>query len=360
MAVVSTICFRCGPCLVRLGVVIPCSCRGRGWLVRDRAHHNNGSEIHPNGPCDGWGGCDWGIRTCVRRVFQTPSASRDPVAGCIDMIPKLRAERLSKSFPFKNKVTRVFEQFSASLNGGEVLSVLGPSGCGKTTLLRILAGLVRPDSVDCLLEIDGKPIVGPDPRVSIVFQSYALFPWRTVEANIAFGLEMSGRTEEDTKSMVDRMVEMVGLGEHRERYPESLSGGQQQRVAIARAFASEPELMLLDEPFAALDNDRREELRCEFLRWVRQLGLTAVVVTHDIREAILLGDQIVVLGGNPAQPKLSLSRGDLASFRSRIGEVLNSGCSGEVFETLGDNGEFRELYSKVRRALKRSVSTRAL
>jgi NitT/TauT family transport system ATP-binding protein len=267
---------------------------------------------------------------------------------------KLRAARISKTFNINGTETVIFDAFSACVQNGEVLSVLGPSGCGKTTLLRILAGLAPPDAGDYVLQIDAKPVRGPDTRVSVIFQNYALFPWRTVSQNIAFGLELSGRSSNEVDARVDLMIEMVGLGGHRDRYPQSLSGGQQQRVAIARAFATEPEILLLDEPFSALDNERKDELRCEFLRWVRTLGLTAVVVTHDIREAVLLGDQIVVLGGTPARPKLSLHRELLSAFRLELRDLLGTRCSGEAFEKLSGSAEFQRWYSEVRQALQSS------
>jgi iron(III) transport system ATP-binding protein len=186
---------------------------------------------------------------------------------------------------------------SLNIEKGELISILGPSGCGKTTLLRIIAGLETPTSGS--VYIDGKDCTKLPPakrNFGIVFQSYALFPHMTVEKNILFGLnEQKDLTKEERKARCDEVLEMVGLTEHRKKYPAQLSGGQQQRTALARAISLKPAYLLLDEPLSALDAKVRAKLRSQICQIQRQLGITTIMVTHDQEEALTMADRIVVM-----------------------------------------------------------------
>ena len=188
------------------------------------------------------------------------------------------------------------DDVSLAVRAGEIAALLGPSGCGKTTLLRVVAGFVRQSAG--AVRIDGKPIdhLPANLRnVGIVFQSYALFPHMTVADNVAYGLEARGVARAMVRQTVDRFLEVVRLGEFRDRLPRQLSGGQQQRVAVARALAVEPTVLLLDEPFSALDKGLRLDMQIELKRLQRQFGLTAILVTHDQDEAMSVADRIGVM-----------------------------------------------------------------
>jgi putative spermidine/putrescine transport system ATP-binding protein len=179
---------------------------------------------------------------------------------------------------------------------GEIVAQLGPSGCGKTTLLRVVAGFVRPSAGS--VRIDGEPIdhLPPNARnIGIVFQNYALFPHMTAAENIAYGLQARGHPRSDVRRTVDRFLDLVRLTAFRERLPRQLSGGQQQRVAVARALAVEPTVLLLDEPFSALDKSLRLDMQIEVKRLQRQFGLTVILVTHDQDEAMSVADRIAVM-----------------------------------------------------------------
>jgi iron(III) transport system ATP-binding protein len=195
--------------------------------------------------------------------------------------------------------TPVIEDLSLSVYEGELLTLLGPSGCGKTTTLRLIAGLERPTGGT--VRIEGEPVAGggdaflpPEERdVGVVFQEFALFPHLTARENVAFGL--ADRPETERERRVEDLLELVGLTDHGEKYPEALSGGQQQRVALARSLAPEPRLLLLDEPFSNLDVDLRVEMREEVRRILDEAGVTAVSVTHDQEEAMSISDRVAVM-----------------------------------------------------------------
>ncbi|MEV0136676.1 ABC transporter ATP-binding protein [Dactylosporangium sp. NPDC050688] len=188
---------------------------------------------------------------------------------------------------------------SLSVGRGEFVCVVGASGSGKSTLLSIVAGLVAPTSGTVTL--DGTPVVGPGPERGLVCQSGAVYPWRTVERNIAFGLELLGLSRAERRARVDWYLAETGLERFRRSLPKQLSGGQRQRVAIARALACEPEVLLLDEPFGALDVQTKEDMQV-FLRGVWQdTGTTVLMVTHDVEEAVFLGGRVVVLASDPGR-----------------------------------------------------------
>jgi NitT/TauT family transport system ATP-binding protein len=190
---------------------------------------------------------------------------------------------------------------------GEFVCIIGPSGCGKTTLLRAAAGFVQASGGAVLRR--GQPVTQPSREVAFVFQDYgrALLPWRTVEGNISLALEAAGIAPQERPARIREVLETVGLQAHATKFPVQLSGGMQQRVQIARCLAQQPELLMMDEPFGALDAMTRESLQDEVSRLVRATGLTVLFVTHDLEEAIYLGDRVIALRSNPtaAQPSLA-------------------------------------------------------
>ena len=209
------------------------------------------------------------------------------------------------------------EDVSFRVEDREFCCILGHSGCGKTTLLMLLAGFEQPSSGE--IRVDQRPVGAPTWRRTVMFQEYALFPWMTVAANIAFGLEMKKLPAPERRRLVARQVELVGLKGFEHRYPHQLSGGMKQRVSIARALAVEPEVLLMDEPFAALDAQNRSRMQEEMGRIIASSDArerkTMVLVTHSIEESILLSDHIVVLTRRPGTVKAEL-RVDLPRPRS--------------------------------------------
>jgi NitT/TauT family transport system ATP-binding protein len=194
-----------------------------------------------------------------------------------------------------------------SVRRGEFVCVIGPSGCGKTTLLRAAAGFVVP-SRGAVLH-GGKPITGPSREVAFVFQDYgrALLPWRSVAANVSLALEAAKVPASERPARIAKVLDTVGLSAHAEKYPAQLSGGMQQRVQIARCLAQRPDVMLMDEPFGALDAMTRETLQDELARLVREEGLTVMFVTHDLEEALYLGDRVIALRSNPTAERPSVA-----------------------------------------------------
>jgi len=191
------------------------------------------------------------------------------------------------------------DQISLQVFRREFMCVVGPSGCGKSTLSRIIAGLDYPTSGEVLLE--GKPVREPGSDRGMVFQGYTLFPWLTVKKNVMFGLELSGKSSYEASSEARQWIELVGLSKFEDSYPHELSGGMKQRVAIARALANKPRILLMDEPFGALDAQTRCKMQNYLLQIWRQVDVTILFVTHDLEEAIYLSDRILVLGTNPSQ-----------------------------------------------------------
>jgi len=183
----------------------------------------------------------------------------------------------------------------------EFISIVGPSGCGKTTLLQLIAGLESPTSGEVL--IDGRKVNGPTPACGVVFQEYALFPWLTLRENVEFGPKVRGVPKRERREIAQRFIELVGLQGFEDHYPHELSGGMKQRGAIARALANDPAVLLMDEPFAAVDAQLREILQQEVLRIWRQTKKTILFVTHNINEAIFLADRLVVLTARPGKVK---------------------------------------------------------
>jgi NitT/TauT family transport system ATP-binding protein len=213
---------------------------------------------------------------------------------------RLVASDIDVRFPAGRKETvHALDGFSLAVEGGEVVAIIGPNGCGKSTFLRVAAGLLRPSRGTVTL--DDRPIDGPDPRVGLVFQEPRLLPWRSVAGNVAYPLELAGWPADRREERVSALLDLVGLRESRDARPSQLSGGMRQRAAIARALALEPEVLLLDEPFSALDALTRERFNLELLELWERTGTTIVVVTHSIPEAILLADRVVVMTPRPGR-----------------------------------------------------------
>lgn len=197
------------------------------------------------------------------------------------------------------RTTTVLDGISLAARPREVIALIGPNGCGKSTLLRVLAGLIPSDAGT--VAIDGQRVAGPDPRVGLVFQEPRLLGWRSAEANVRFPMELAGWSKQRQQARADDLLGLVGLREYARSRPATLSGGTRQRVAIARALALEPSLLLLDEPFSALDALTRERFNLELLRLWERTGTTIVLVTHSIPEAVFLADRVVVLSPRPAR-----------------------------------------------------------
>ncbi|WP_404822004.1 ABC transporter ATP-binding protein [Oerskovia rustica] len=191
------------------------------------------------------------------------------------------------------------EDFTLDVRAGEFLTVVGPSGCGKSTLLDLLGGLTEPTSGRILL--DDSPVTGPGLDRGVVFQQYALLPWRSARANVELGLEAKGVARGARARVADEYLDLVGLTAFADRYPHELSGGMKQRVAIARSLAFDPEVLLMDEPFAALDAQTRESLQDELLRIWRATGKTIVFITHGIEESVYLGQRVAVMTPRPGR-----------------------------------------------------------
>ena len=214
---------------------------------------------------------------------------------------RVQLEGLYKSFSVDGRSLPALIDVSLEVQAGELLCLLGPSGCGKSTLLNIVAGFLLPTRGRAL--VDGAPITGPGPERGVVFQEYVLFPWLTVAQNVEFGPRLKGAPAAQCRQIAARYLEMVGLREHAAKFPVQLSGGMKQRVAIARALANGPSIILMDEPFGALDAQTREVMQEELSRIQRVEHKTIVFVTHSIREAVYLADRVVVLTSSPGRIK---------------------------------------------------------
>jgi NitT/TauT family transport system ATP-binding protein len=218
------------------------------------------------------------------------------------MQPILCARNVTKAFDTgqRGRVIAV-ENLSLDVYEGELVCLLGASGCGKTTVLNMFAGFLPPDHGE--LTLRGEPIRGIEPRCGVVFQSYALFPWKTVRGNVEFGLKMQGVPRAERRRHVEHFIAMVKLTGFEEHYPAELSGGMQQRVTLARILAANPEVLLMDEPFAALDAMTRQVMQEELLRIHVASGKTILFITHSLDEALVLADRIIVLSARPGRVK---------------------------------------------------------
>ncbi len=209
----------------------------------------------------------------------------------------LNVSGMGRVFDSNKGSVQALKDINFSIHRRELICVVGQSGCGKSTLIRILAGLDQQTSGEVLF--DGKPITGPGQNRGMVFQGYTLFPWLTVKKNVMFGPAMAGRKGPTAESEALQWLEMVGLEKFADSYPSELSGGMKQRVAIARALANQPRILLMDEPFGALDAQTRCQMQQHLLQIWRAVDVTIMFITHDLEEAVLLADRILVLGANP-------------------------------------------------------------
>ena len=256
---------------------------------------------------------------------------------------KLSVRNVSKSFRIRGKsasqdrILNVLGDVSFDVREGEVVSLIGESGCGKTTLLRVIQGLIRLDNGSVL--VDGVPVSKPGRDRGFVFQHASLLPWRNALHNVEFGLELQGVAAPEREARARKLLDLVGLGHAADQYPHQLSGGMQQRIGLARALAIDPAILLMDEPFSALDAQTREVLQDELLRIHAETGKTTLFVTHDLDEAIYLSDRVVVLAAKPGRvkrildipfayprPELPELRGDstFQEIRSTIWELIRS------------------------------------
>jgi NitT/TauT family transport system ATP-binding protein len=270
---------------------------------------------------------------------------------------KLAIQDVSKTFRVrggagqKPTLLPVLRQLRFDVYENEVVSLIGESGCGKTTLLRIVQGLVRLDSGTIL--VDGKKVEGPGRDRGFVFQQATLLPWRTARQNVEFGLELQRLDRADRARRSRELLELVGLAAAGEQFPHQLSGGMQQRIGLARALAIDPAILLMDEPFSALDAQNREVLQQELLRIHRSTGKTILFVTHDLDEAIYLSDRIIVMGAKPgrikrvievpfARPRIELPRlrGDPAfqEMRAEMWDLIRNAPAAASAASRGGNG----------------------
>jgi NitT/TauT family transport system ATP-binding protein len=231
----------------------------------------------------------------------------------------VEVEGLSKLFARGAQRVEAIRDLHLRVADGEFVAIVGPSGCGKSTLLHILGGFVPKDAGS--MRIDGREVSAPGPDRGMMFQDLALFPWRTVEGNVGWALEVQGRPRAEREAAVDRYLALVDLLAFRRAYPAELSGGMRQRVALARVLAFDPGVLLMDEPFGALDAQTRELMQEELQRIWSQTGKTVLFVTHDIEEAVYLGDRVIVFTARPGEIKAAL---DIALPQPRNIEVKKS------------------------------------
>lgn len=240
---------------------------------------------------------------------------------------RVRVDGISKRFTSTGGSVQALADVSFDVAPGEFVCIVGPSGSGKTTLFRIIAGLESP--TDGAVYLDGTRVTEPGPNMGIVFQEYHLFPWLTARANIAFGLDKRGVPAAERDKRVQDLLDLVGLEDFADAYPKELSGGMKQRVGIARALAVDPDLLLMDEPFGAVDAQTRVDLQDELLELWVATGKTILFVTHDVEEAVTLADRIVIMGSEPGtvteiidvELKRPRSRSD-PGFGARYEQVL--------------------------------------
>ena len=238
------------------------------------------------------------------------------------MTVNLQVNRVSKEFiDRRSKSTvRALDEINLEVQKGEVICILGPSGCGKSTLLNIIAGFLPPSGGE--VRVDGRPVIEPGPDRGFVFQEFALFPWRTVLENIEFGPVLKGMEKADRHARARELIQRIHLTGFEDKYPFELSGGMKQRVGIARALANDPEVLLMDEPFGALDAQTRRVMQEELLKLLGETKKTVLFVTHAIDEAIVLADRVMVMTARPGQVKALLCV-DIPRPRERTSPEFN-------------------------------------
>ncbi|WP_282939992.1 ABC transporter ATP-binding protein [Paenibacillus sp. RC67] len=215
--------------------------------------------------------------------------------------PKIEISQLSKIYKGRTGDVTALQNTDLTIGQNEFVCVVGPSGCGKTTLLNIIAGLE--DATSGSVKVDGVEVKGPGKERGVVFQQYALFPWKTVLKNVEFGLKLRGLNKVERRETAERYLEIVGLKDFAHAYPKELSGGMKQRVAIARAYAVQPEVLLMDEPFGALDAQTRAQLQEELLKTWQTEKKTCFFITHDVEEAVILAQKVIIMSARPGRIK---------------------------------------------------------
>jgi NitT/TauT family transport system ATP-binding protein len=215
------------------------------------------------------------------------------------MQPRVLVDGIGRRYDTPQGSVQALQDVTFDVSAGEFVCIVGPSGSGKTTLFRIIAGL-EPATAGTVY-LGGDPVEGPGPELGLVFQEYHLFPWRTVSGNVGFGLEKQGVNSERRQQRVDELLELVGLDGFADSYPRDLSGGMKQRVALARALAVNPDLLLMDEPFGAVDAQTKRMLQDKLLDIWSETGKTILFVTHDVEEAVKLADQVIVMASEPGR-----------------------------------------------------------
>jgi NitT/TauT family transport system ATP-binding protein len=213
--------------------------------------------------------------------------------------PLLEAVHLGHEYQARGSTITALQDVNLTIREGDFVTIVGPSGCGKSTLASMFAGLIKPTSGQALY--DGKPIKGPSSERGMVFQELAVLPWRTVEANIGHGLEIAGIAKAERRRRVAELIQLIGLEGFESKYPRELSGGMRQRVAVARTWAPEPPVILMDEPFAAVDAITRLTLQEELIRLAKTTRRTVVFITHSVDEAVFLGDYVVAMTARPGR-----------------------------------------------------------
>ena len=292
----------------------------------------------------------WSEKVCTPGETELKSAGDSKRQGyaAVAQPAMLKVESIGHRFPRTSNP--VLENVSLDVPRGGFVTLIGPSGCGKTSLLRIVAGLLEPTGGGAIF-LDGELSAGPSPEKAMVFQQFHLFPWRTALANIAYGLELQGMKKRERLQQARKYLGLVGLDRFADYYPRELSGGMQQRVGLGRALATEPKMLLMDEPFGALDALTREHLQGELERICRSANATVLFVTHSIDEAIYLSDQVHVMASNPGRIVASIDvelprpradyqiRSDplFAELHDRVWSQLQTEL-GPAHEQLFDNG----------------------
>lgn len=249
-------------------------------------------------------------------------------------VTKLEIQNVSKDFIRNDEIIQAVFEANMSIKTNEFIVLVGPSGCGKSTLLHMVAGLIKPTSGKILLE--GKEIDGPGPDRSVVFQQSALYPWLTVSGNIEFGLSEKGIEKKERRKIIEKYIAMMGLEGFEKAYPHELSGGMQHRVSIARSYAVNPDILLMDEPFAALDAQLRMVMQEELIKsWIKEKH-TVIFVTHSVEEAIYLGDKVVIMSRRPGRIKsiIDISGENILSDERRTKKVNEVMITEENFTPL--------------------------
>jgi NitT/TauT family transport system ATP-binding protein len=252
------------------------------------------------------------------------------------MTALIRADNIRLTFKSKDRdPVTALNNFTIEVAKGEFVSIVGPSGCGKSTFLNIVLGLVKPDTGE--IRLNGTPIRGPGQERAMVFQEFGLLPWRTVTANVELGLELKGVPAAQRADRATELIKLVGLAGFERHYPHELSGGMKQRVGLARALATEPEVLLMDEPFAALDAQTRDLMQAELLQIWERTQKTVIFVTHSIEEAAYLSDRVIVMTARPGRTKsiLKVNLPRPRDYEMRLSAQFND-IKADIWNTLKD------------------------